>query len=166
MKSIFSPFSIIFVLILFYSELLQAQSIAKQLPEPKFYILGISDKSFPKYSGSWEDSLTLQTYSIKVMQWISLHSDLVQKLKLQKTAQVMIDHIFFKSLNIDERAVFKSVSKQMSYVLKPQKLKMLSDFEKVNTKTKDAKKDFYKDAEQVYFLHQEDLLLLKRKIKS
>ena len=165
MKSIFLSLSLAFFLFLNNPELLQAQTVAKQLPEPKFYILGINDKSFPKFNGSWDDSLALQSYSIKVMDWLSSHHDLVQNLKQTKSTQVMIDHLFFKSLTIDQRAVFKRVSKQMSYVLMPQKLKMLTQFEKENPKTKDSQKDFYKDAEQIYFLNQEDLLLLKRKIK-
>ena len=77
-----------------------------------------------------------------------------------------IDQFFFKSLTPDEKLKFKEISKQLSYALKPQKESLIKEFEKRNPNTKGSKKNFYLDAEQIYFLHEDNLTSLKKVIRN
>ena len=158
----------LFLLLVFilYSTATRAQIISKSLPEPKFYVLGIKENGFPKYEGNWEDSSLVKVYGTQVQKWLLKNEQYKKEHSASKKANVVIDHFFFKSLDTDEKAKFKIVSKQMGYALDAQKRVLKNDFDKSFPKNKGNVKNFYRDAEQVYFLHEENLLLLKKAIKN
>lgn len=162
MKSVWLKLILLF-LIQNYSKA-TAQVVAKQLPQPRFYIFGVKVDGFPRYNGNWNDSISLKKYGVLVIKWIEQNEKLVKSIEINKT-NAIIDHHFFKGLNHEEKLEFKNVSKQMAYVLAPQKQRMLTEFQKNNSKIKGENKDFNSDIEQCYFLHQDDLIDLKKKIK-
>lgn len=143
-----------------------AQTISKKLPEPKFYVLGIKQSGFPKYDGNWDDSTSVKKYGLVVESWINSHEAEKNKLIQQKQSKVSIDYTFFKTLNEDEKTKFKNVSKQIGYALEPQKKQLIKEFNLLNPIVKGGKKNFYNDAEQVYFMHEDDVLFLKKKIRN
>jgi hypothetical protein len=157
---------ILLLVFIFYSIAIRAQVISKSLPEPKFYVLGVNLNDFPKFEGNWEDSSFVKVYGAQVQKWLLENEQYKKEHSASKKANVVIDHFFFKSLDTDEKAKFKIVSKQMGYALDAQKRVLKNDFDKSYPKNKGNVKNFYRDAEQVYFLHEENLILLKRAIKN
>jgi hypothetical protein len=143
-----------------------AQIITKQLPEPKFYVFGISEKNFPKYEGNWEDTSSLKIYSFKVTEWLAKNKDYSKTIVKNKKTKIAIDYLFYKSLSASEKDAFKKVSKLMSYALLPQKQMLFKDFEAKNPNKKGNSKEFYNDSEQIYFLHEENLIMLKNRIRN
>ncbi len=157
---------ILLLLFIFYTIATKAQVISKSLPEPKFYVLGVKFNGFPKFDGNWEDSSLVKDYGAQVQKWLMENERYKKEHFASKKANVVIDHFFLKSLDTDEKAKFKIVSKQMGYALDAQKRVLKNDFDKSFPKTKGSAKNFYRDAEQVYFLHEENLILFKKAIKN
>lgn len=155
---------LLFISLQFVHFNLAAQVNKGKLARPKFWVLGVNEKDFPKFSGSWEDSIALKKYGDKVEQWLQSNPAFRKENLLKKKANVAIDHVFFTSLNVDERARFKMVSKQMSYALLPQKNHLMREFDR--SKTKENNMSFVNDAEQVYFLHYDNVLQLKKVIRN
>jgi hypothetical protein len=157
---------ILLLVFIFNSIAIRAQVISKSLPEPKFYVLGVNLNGFPKFEGNWEDSISVKVYGVQVQKWLLENDRYKKEHFVSKKANVVVDHSFFKSLDTEEKAKFKIVSKQMSYALDTQKKILIKEFEKSNPRTKGKIKNFYRDAEQVYFLHEENLVSLKKAIKN
>ncbi len=157
---------ILLLVFILYSTSIQAQVISKSLPQPKFFVLGVRLNDFPKFEGNWQDSSMVKVYGAQVQKWLLENERFKKEYFVSKKANVVIDHFFFKSLSADEKAKFKIISKQMGYALDAQKRALKNDFDKSFPKTKGNEKDFYRDAEQVYFLHEENLILFLKAIKN
>jgi hypothetical protein len=158
----------LFLFFLISSLLAEAQpTVTKQLPQPKFFVLGLSNDNFPKLNGSWEDTLELIQYGKEIDLWLRANSEKIELLKRLKnnTSANQINTDFFKSLNNLQTLKFKEIANKLSYVIVGQKKFLLNEYFSKN-KNQKSKIDFYNEVEQIYFINQKDLDFLFNQIKS
>ncbi len=117
--------------------------------------------------GNWSDTLALKNYGNEIDAWLVkniLSKDQANVFKNKNTYN-QINTVFFKSLSDQEKTKFKEVAKQLSYIIIGQKKKMMEEYFNHQNVTKNTK-DFYDEVEQIYFIHQNDLNTLMKKIKG
>lgn len=148
-----------------FETLAQSPGIGKTLPKPKFYLLGVSEPTFPVFTGNWEDSVKVKQYGELVMQWIEANPQKWNKITQAKANYLQVNFVDFEKFTSDQRAVFKEFSNRLSFALRPQKTKMLREFERTEKNQKGKPPgDFYRDAEQIYLLNIKDINYLRSKL--
>ena len=131
---------------------------SKNLPEPKFFVIGIQEHQFPKFYDDWHDTIALINYSKQIDNWLNMHQSQIvefESYKLNPT-KCKINAQFFKSLNENQKVKFKEVAFYMAYMIYGQKAKLLKTYFDASSKNKTIR-NFYEEAVQVYYIHQDNL---------
>ena len=136
--------------------------MSKTLPQPQFSVSGLVNYEFPKLEGSWEDTLALINYGKAINRWLSFHNkvDEITSSNAEKT----INTALFKSLSAEQKARFKEVAKTLSYIIIGQKEILMKEYFNKNNGNK-SNAAFYNEVEQNYFIHENDLEYLLKRIK-
>ncbi len=149
-------FSVFLLGLICFSSDAQVQ-MSKALPQPKFYLIGVEDFSFPIPPVTIDDSSMVIAYGLSIEKWIEYHSDFYKQKLQNPTANVLFTYLDFAKLSSEQKSVFKKIIKELSPVLRPQRTKLLNEFNKQYPDSKGVEPDFINDAIQVYFLNKIDL---------
>ena len=131
--------------------------MSKALPQPKFYLIGVEDISFPVSPKNYDDTILVFSYGLSIEKWIEQHTDFYKQKLQNPIANVIYTYQDFAQLTNDQRAVFKKIIKQITLAIRIQQIKLQKDFEIKFPSDKGIKHDFTNEATQVYFINKKDV---------
>ncbi len=167
-KFSFKKFFLLTLIILSASDFSKAQEGFRGAPlQPKFFIIGVEDFTFPSFNGNWNDTLSAAVYGLKISKWLSEHHDFFISQMTNPNAVSIFSWKDFAALDDEGRSTFKKIAAEYAPALRIQKQELIKKFQNENPEVKgQTAKNFYRDSVQVYFMSKKDVDFLIASLKK